>query len=239
MKGGFFCAINMARQTVGAILQHISATVNQDPTQPTDGGADFLLWLQFINRAQIEWAEAFDWEVLIKTFKPPISGTSQATIPLPQDFRKLAGPVKNWSTGVTGGEDWAEELPERISTRNINSDKFFLVAGDISNGMNLLWYPATLASGASITIPYYSMPTSLASATQYPVIPDSEFLVNRTIGYVLEARSDPRYQDQERKARERLLEMIENSSVAKYNSYVNPIKIFSTENRKGFRMGRN
>jgi hypothetical protein len=63
----------MARQSVGQILQNISATVNQDQTQPTDGGADFLLWLNFINRAQIEWAEAIDWEQLKKTYLTYIS----------------------------------------------------------------------------------------------------------------------------------------------------------------------
>lgn len=229
----------MARQSVGAILKSISATVNQDPTQPTDGSADFLLWIQFINRAQIEWAEAFDWDVLLKTYSPAIQGTSTATIALPQDFRKLSGPVKNWSTGLTDGEDWSEEIPDRLSAHRLANDKFFILHGDESNGFFLNWYPATLASGASITIPYYSMPTSLASATQFPVIPDSEFLVTRTIAYVLEARSDPRFQSQEVKARERLLNMVENSSVAKYNSYVNPIKIYSPEARKNFRFGRN
>jgi hypothetical protein len=235
----------MARQSVGQILQNISATVNQDPTQPTDGGADFLLWLNFINRAQVEWAEAFDWEQLKKTHLTSLvipSGGSIASIGLPLDFRKLSGPVINWSTGVTGGEGWPEILPERLMMQG-TTDKFFFAQGDPSGGYNLQWYPGSTtnvgASGATISITYYSMPTSLVSSTQYPITPDSEFIAQRTIAYVLEARSDPRYQDEERKARERLLTMIENASVAKYESYVSPTKILTPENRQGFRLGRN
>ncbi|MFQ6413442.1 hypothetical protein, partial [Streptococcus pneumoniae] len=89
------------------------------------------------------------------------------------------------------------------------NSKWFYVQGDPNGGFNLQWNPGDTtkigASGATIALSYYSMPTSLVSASQYPVIPDSEFLTQRTIAYVLEARSDPRYQDEERKARERLI----------------------------------
>src|SRR5258708_14061352 len=107
-------------------MQNISSTVNQDPTQPQDGGADFLLWLQFINRAQIEWAESFDWEVLKKIYYPNPQGgitTSLCSIGLPQDFRKITGPVVNYSTGVTPGESWAEELPERVLLRKTDEKR--------------------------------------------------------------------------------------------------------------------
>lgn len=231
----------MARQTVGVIMQNISATVNQDPTQPTDGSADFLLWLQFINRAQIEWAETYDWEVLRTKYYPSlgISPASMASIGLPADFRKLSGPVVNYSTGVAGGESWPQIKPEDQLLYSPNGDKFFTVNGDPSNGYYLLWSPGTLTSGATVEIPYYSMPTSLVSATQYPVMPDSEFLVNRTVAYVLEARSDPRYQDQERKARERLLQMVENQNLDKFNPYTGPIPVTTPERRNHFRFGRN
>lgn len=235
----------MARITVGQMLQNISATVNQDPTQPTDGGADFLLWINFINRAQIEWAESYDWEQLKKNHYSTLvipATASTASVGLPLDFRKLAGPVINYSTGVNGGEGWPEILPERRLEYDAN-DKWFFIQGDPSNGYSLQWNPGSTtnigASGASIFVPYYSMPTSLVSSTQFPVVPDSEFLTQRAIAYVLEARSDPRYQDEEQKARERLVTMVENASIAKYNSYVSPIKILTPENRSGFRLGRN
>lgn len=230
----------MARKTVGTILADISSTVNQDPTQPADGGADFLLWLQFINRAQVEWAESNDWEVLRKLYYPilPAASTSMTSLGLPLNFRKLAGPVVNYSSGMSGGEAWPEITTERLKLMN-GTDKFFTVNGDPSSGYYLLWSPGTLVSGATVEIPYYSMPTSLVSATQFPVIPNSEFLTDRSIAYILEARSDPRYQQNEAKAREKLLMMIENAEIAKYEPYTNPIKILTPENKSGFRMGRN
>lgn len=229
----------MARQSVSDIFSHIGSTVNQDPTVPTDGSADWSLWMSFLNRAQIEWAESYDWEELRKVFYPSVSGFTNATIALPQDFRKVSAPILNYSVGIQDGQPWMEQAADRLQYMNNSSDRFFIITGDPFNGHYMQWYPATLASGASVSIPYYSMPTSLASSTQIPVMPDSEFLAQRVIAYVLESRSDPRYQDEENKARERLLQMVENATLMKFNSYVNPIRILTPENRKSFRLGRN
>ena len=233
----------MARLTVGQIMQNIGATVNQDASQPQDGSADWTLWLQFINRAQIEWAESYDWEELKKWYYPNVAlatNASQASIGLPLDFRKVAAPVVNYWIGASNvvGDAWTEILPER-KTQMSPIDRYFYIEGDPNGGHYMTWNPGYSASGASIEIPYYYMPTSLTSSTQYPVIPDSEFLVNRTIAYVFEARSDPRFQEQEVKSRERLLQMVENSSLAKYSSYNNPIRIQTPENKSNFRIGRN
>ena len=236
----------MSRQAVNTIITNVGLTVNQSSTPPPDGNADWLLWLAFINRSQVEWAESNDWEQLKKTYYATVSlgtGYSMASIGLPLDYRKLAGPIVNWSSNISGGETWAEILPERKEEYSHDIDKVFWTQGDPSNGYSLQWNVVywTMAggSGATIEINYYSMPTSLASGTQYPVVPDSEFLTQRTIAYVLESRSDPRYQDEEQKARERLVQMIENANAAKYNSYVNPIKILTPENKSNFRFGRN
>lgn len=229
----------MAKQSIGQIMQHIGATVNQDPTQPADGSTDFNLWVSFLNRSQIEWAEAYDWEELRKVYRPTIGGTTNATIALPDDFRKISAPILNYSVGINDGQPWEEVPADRLSFKNPVSDMFFIITGDPAFGHFMQWYPATLGSGASLAIPYYSMPTSLASATQFPVMPDSEFLAQRVIAYVLESRSDPRYQDEENKARERLLQMVENAELMKYSSHVNPIRIMTAEQRKSFRLGRN
>jgi hypothetical protein len=235
----------MARLTVGQLMQNIGATVNQDPTQPTDGGSDWLLWMNLLNRSQIEWAESADWEQLKKTVARSLvipSGGSMASIGLPLDFRKLGGPVINYSSGVTGGEAWPELRPE-LQLEFKPTDKWFYVQGDPSAGYSLQWNPGSTvnvgASGATISITYYSMPTSLTSSTQYPLVPDSEFLTQRTIAYVLEARSDPRYQDEEQKARERLLTMVGNADDAKYTSYVSPQPVTNSLRRSSFRVGRN
>jgi hypothetical protein len=226
------------RLTVQTIMEQIAASVNQEATMPTAGGAEYTLWLAYINRSIAEWAESHDWEELKKTYYPPITGISQATVPLPGDFKQFAGPVKHWGTGVTGGEDWPLILEEEASIYQPTA-KYFYVRGDVSGGYNILWNPATLASGASISISYFSFPTSLASPAQTPIIPDSQFLVDRTTAYILEARSDPRFQEQETKARDKLLQMVERADTAKYNSYVNPVYVGSVNKRSGFRIGKN
>jgi hypothetical protein len=220
-------------------MQGISATVNQDPTQPIDGSSDFNLWMAFLNRAQAEYVQAYDWEELRKLYWPTFSGLTNATIPMPSDYRKISAPVLNYSFGIQDGQPWEEVPADHLQFKNPESDFFFYTFGDPANGYFLQWYPATIASGTSLSIPYYSVPTSLASATQELGMIDPEFLTQRVIAYVFESRSDPRYQDEENKARERLLNMVENSSVSKFNSYVNPIRIMTSEQRRSFRLGRN
>ena len=227
----------MGRFSVEQIMKQISSLVNQEATAPTSGGSEYLLWLEFINRGVQEWSEAADWNDLRKTFKPAITGTSQATISLPQDFKRIAGFPKHYGTGVTGGEEWPIIIPEQESLED-STDQYFYVAGDLSGGFNLIWNPGTLSSGASLLIPYYSIPTSLASPAQVPVVPDSQFLVDRTVAYILEARSDSRFQLEEVKARERLLQMVSNNDTDRYNSYAGTSPIKNRLNLQKFRVGR-
>ena len=235
----------MAYENISQIEGHISSIVNQDSSVPSEGSPDDSLWKAFINRAQTEYAESNDWEILKKVNYQTVSigtGYSMASIGLPADYRKLAGPVTNYGTGIAGGTAWAEILPER-QLEYSDVDKIFWVQGDPTNGFSLQWnvvnWTSPGGSGATIQINYYSVPTALTSQSQYPVIQDTEFLSQRTIAYVFESRSDPRYQAEEAKAREKLLQLIENSNLAKYSSYVSPQPVRSgQESRQKFRFGK-
>ena len=59
------------------------------------------------------------------------------------------------------------------------------------------------------------------------------------MAYVLEARSDARFQQTETKARQKLLMMIEQADAAKFSSYAGaePVRT-GAEYRLGFRIGR-
>lgn len=230
----------MARLTVNEIMTSIAASVNQEATAPTAGGAEYLLWLEYINRAVQEWGSSHDWEVLKKTFLPGVTGVSQATVTLPLDYRKMAAAPRLHSLEMSYVE--GEEFPDiQEETRGLynKNDKFVYEVGDYSTGISLVFHPATLASGASLEIPYYSFPTSLASPAQIPLVPDAQYLIDRTIGYIFEARSDPRFQQSETKAREKLLQMIESQNDQKYTSYDNPQYVMNGPLKKmGFRVGR-
>lgn len=229
----------MARLTVTQIMSQIAATVNQEATAPTSGGSEYNLWLEYMNRSQQEWAASHDWEDLRKVFFPAVSGTSQATVTLPLDYRKLAAsPVLNIYNNGVGGEEFAEVTEENRKIYK-TTDKYFMEVGNISNGFSLVFNPPTLASGASLEIQYFSVPTSLASPADVPHVPDSQFLADRTISYIFEARSDPRFQQQETKAREKLLQMVEMHDAKKYNAYGSPNYIKNGPlSRAGFRVGR-
>lgn len=226
----------MAQMTVQQIMRQVSATVNQEATAPTEASAEWLLWLDYINRAYQEWSEANDWEALRRRFYPGVTGASLASISLPGDYRKLAVAPKLWVDTETG-VDFPEVLPEQVGLYG-TQDKFVKIVGNHTDGHTMVFHPGTLSSGASIQIDYFSTPTSLASNIEIPITQDPQYLVDRTISYIFEARSDPRFQIEENKARERLLTMIENVNAAKYNSYANPNQLITPERKVGFRLGR-
>lgn len=225
------------RFSVSNIMQKISSTVNQAAEVPTIGGSEYTLWLEFINRGLEEWADSHDWEELKVVYNPTVTGVSQATIPLPLNFVKpLGGPVL-YVDGLTEGEEFPNIRYEQRGLYN-STDKYTYILGDTSGGYNLIFHPATLASGASISFAYYTMPTSLASPADIPNIPDPQFLVDRTIAFIFESRSDGRFQQQEVKAREKLLQMIDNANDRKYNDYNNPSPVLDTLQKRGWRIGR-
>lgn len=217
-------------------MTQIAATVNQDATAPSDTSSEYALWLQYMNRGLFEWAIAHDWEALRHRYYPLITGTNKATISLPVDFIKI-GRFPVIFDGQVEGTEIPMVIPEETHTYN-STDKYFTMAGDSSTGYALVFHPATLASGASVQIEYFAMPTSLASPLQIPLVTDSQFLVDRTIAYILESRSDARFQLVEVKARDRLLQMVENSDAAKYNSYAGHNYVSSPAQRMNFRVGR-
>ena len=229
----------MARLSVEQIMKTIAATVNQEATAPTSGGSEYNLWLEYMNRSLQEWSDAHDWEDLRKIYFPGVTGTSQATVTMPLDYKKLAAsPVLHLFNNGVGGEEFPEET-EEFRKLHKPTDKYFSELGNLSAGFSLIFNPATLASGASLEVQYFSVPTSLASPADIPPVSDSQFLADRTISYIFEARSDPRFQQQETKAREKLLQMIEMHDMKKYNAYGSPNYVKNGPlTRRGFRMGR-
>jgi len=218
-------------------MQKVSSTVNQAAEVPTLGGSEYTLWLEFINRGLEEWAASHDWEELRVIYKPTVNTMSGATLPLPLNFGKLLGGPVLYTDNITNGEEFPNIRYEQRGLYN-STDKYVYILGDSSGGYNLIFHPATLSSGASISIPYYATPTSLASPADVPNVPDPQYLVDRTIAFIFESRSDGRFQQQEVKAREKLLQMIDNSDNSKYNDYNNPSPVLDTLQKRGFRVGR-
>lgn len=225
--------------TVNNVQQDVSAAVDQTTTVPTESGSEYALRLNFINRSLREYAGAYDWEATRKTLWLTVTGVSQASISLPADYRKMSSFPLFHSGGVSGGEGWAQIKPEDLKQYH-STDKYFYELGNSGDGNTMIWNPGTLASGASLLINYYSYPTSLASPADILPIDDDgrEFVVHRTASFIFETRNDAKFQPMEAKARENLLQMIDNENAPGLPLQKNT-RVETPENKyHGFRIGR-
>ena len=191
--------------TLYDIQSRIAATVDQTVTPPSAGSAEWELRRSFINRAIEEWGQAYDWDTSRRT--EFLNITSGPTVALPMDFKKMSGFPLLFGD-VAEGEGWPE-IQEHEAKRYTVSDHYYYINGDRANGYFMMWHPATLSSGASLMIQFYSFPTSLASPASMSVIGDPEFVVDRSIAYIFQSRNDARFQQFEAQAREKLLLMID------------------------------
>lgn len=224
----------MSLYTVSNIQDKIATVIDHSATGPASSTDEYAWRLGFINRSYQEWATAYDWESLRKEVFLGVTGVSQASISLPADFRKMAmDPILYGSSDINQSKGYPE-IPPEDRKLYINSDEYFYLLGSREN-QTMIINPGTLASGASILISYFSFPTSLVSGGDTTSINDPEFVVDRTIAYILQTRSDPRYQQIEAAAREKLVQMVDNEK-DKGLSMDNPVK--TPEQRSGFRIGR-
>lgn len=174
------------QKTLQGILNDIGAYVDQDTSLPT--GVELTTRVNFVNQSLQEWAETYQWKQLrVSTTIPfAFSGTSSA---LPTNFKKLMAVPTDVSQ--TTDNTYMQVSPqERLSLAS--TTKYSYIVGDDARGFSLnLSHP--MASGASIVYDYQSFPSSLATLADISVCPQPNYLVKRTIAYVLEARSDTRF----------------------------------------------
>ena len=170
------------QSTVSELLTRIAANVNGEATAPTSGSTEESHWLNLLDSAQDDWANSEDWPGLRKTFLSTVaqSGTSVA---LPTDFVKIDGYPS------FGGSNYEEIRPEEVAL--FAGDNYFFPGGNQSDGF-WLNFPAQ-NSGTSVSIPYFSRPTTLATTSTISPCPDHNYLVARTSEKILRARGDPKF----------------------------------------------
>ena len=227
-------------ETLQTLQEKIASLVDQSVTPPTAGGSEWNVRKTFINRAIQEWGDAYDWEALRAVWWFSASGISGASVALPTTFRKMAAkPLVYQFAGETAtsedGEEWDEIMPGEVGEYT-NSHKHYYILGDSGNGFNMIWNPGTLSSGASIMFQYYKKPTELSAAVDVSECLNPEFLIDRAIALIFEARSDARFQEMETKAREKLLQMVDDENT-KSRAYDNRVKT-PEERIYHFRVGR-
>lgn len=198
--------------TLDEIQSRIAAYADQDESVSNISATDYSLRRKYINMALNEWQEAYDWQALFTEYNVLIStATGNASVALPSDFRKLASfPLITWD-GVTT-QAFPDTRPQTAS-QYASTDKRVSILGNPQDNYTLRIYGVTLSSGASVKVPYYMSAQSLASPANIAEIPNPDYLVKRSLAYLLEAREDARFPEMKQESERILGTMIDYENV--------------------------
>jgi hypothetical protein len=212
------------QSTVSQLLTRIAANVNGEATAPSSGSTEETHWINLLDSSQDDWSGADDWPALRKSFMSTVaqSGTS---IGLPTDFVKLDGYPS------VGGSNYEEIRPEEVTL--YLGESYCYPEGNQSEGFWLTVPPQV--SGTSVSIPYFSRPTSLATTTTISPCPDHNFLVAQTSMKILRARGDPKFTLFQQEADLLLVRMLD-SRLRTYDQFDSRIP-HEAERTYGFRAG--
>lgn len=204
-------------------MEDIGAIVNGDASAPTLDSDEYNLFSKALNSAERKWgAVDYNWEILrdIHRTTVPQSGTSVA---IPDSLIKLSGYVD------IGGNYYTEIRPQDVPSQSMDSQYVVL---DRRNGYMTI-NPAS-ATELSVTVPFHSKVTTLATSTAIPLCPSEEYLVKEASAYILFGRSDGRYVELRDDASELLQQMV-GQEVSKLQQFDSTIKTGITN--KGFTLG--
>ncbi len=219
--------------TVLDAQNQIASEMDQSATAPTQGGADWNIRMNALNRALIDWAGSNEWDCLKKVYNAKVStSTGNASLALPGDFSKIDGYPKITWDGIT-----TNEFPVVDPSKNsiyVESDKFVNILG---NNEVMYIHASTLSSGASVQFTYYSSPNSLASANDLLKIPDPTYLVQRGLYYLYKGREDARFPEAKVEADRILARMIENENSRGIANVDRSVSNW-LEDKHSFRVGR-
>jgi hypothetical protein len=224
----------MANISVNEIMSRMAAYADQDENTSNISATDYSLRLKYINMALTEWAEANDWQTLYTEYNMLISAaTGNASVALPTDFRKLASfPV----ISNAGSTDLFAETKPQSAGQYTSTDKRVEILGNPQDNYTLRIYGVTLSSGASVKVPYFMSAQSLVSPANIAEIPNPDYLVKRSLAYLLEAREDARFPQMKQEAERILGSMIDYENVFSVASADSTIKTVE-ETKYGVRWG--
>jgi len=227
---------------VTEIQKRIASIVDQSPDAPTEGADDWNLRLQYINLAQNDAFQLYDWQFLYKEYNTQTStNTGNTSITMPGDYRKLASYPRISYDGANTDEFAEVRTQER--SKKLSSDKFVYFLGNPADEQTMVVNSGNsdgqLPSGASVYVPYYSSGQSLISGCDVSMIPDPNYLVYKSAAMLWEAREDERFPQAKVEAEKILQRLLERENVfSEANNDAS--KVRTVENTKyNFRLGRN
>ena len=197
--------------SVNDIQLQIASEIDQSDSTPDQGGTDWNIRLNYINRAQLDWAKSYDWSSLLKVHNGLVSTSSaNASYALPVDFEKIDGYAHIVADGSTTF-DFPVDSPSR-SNLYTSSDKWVSILGNARDNRVMYINSNTLVSGASVQFTYYAAPVSLASASQLVECPDPSYIVQRSLYYIHKSNEDARFPEAKAEADRILARLIESEN---------------------------
>lgn len=222
--------------TVDNIMGRIAAIVDQDPDTSNISTGDYALRLRYMNMALMDWSETWNWQTLFREYNVLASTSSaNASVVLPSNFRKSAGPALIAHDGAN--TDVFPETQQQNARDYPDNHKRVAILGNPADGYVLRVYGVDMVSGASIKFPFYVSPTSLATSSDVPMIPNPNYLIKKTIGYLWESREDSRFQLMLAEADQILQNMIEYENMFPVDADYGRVKTVE-ETQYKFRLGR-
>ena len=194
--------------TLDNLQAKVASIIDQNEDTADISSADYSLRREYINMAQREWAETYDWRSLYRENNSRIStSTGNTSVALPADFRKAFGFPKITYDGSTT-EEFPEIQPQEKDQYSATA-RYVVFLGDQNVGFTMVVNGPTLGSGASVFLPYIASPASLVSPANVAMCPNPEYMVQRTLAYIWESRSDARFQGAKAEADKILQRMLE------------------------------
>lgn len=227
----------MAKGDLTELQTRIASFLDTSSTVPTTTSKEYIRRTNYINRAQQEWSEVYDWRSLYNEYHELISapsGTSTHSLPdgttptLPA-FRKMAGHP------IIDGDVFTDVSPfERPDISS--SSRISYILGTPSLYKLVIRWAESPAGLVSMTLPYYSSPASLTTGTEISPCPDPEFLIAKAIAMELRSlvKDHERAEAEDARAELILKRMIETENTL---SYGNTRTIKTPERKKGFVFG--
>lgn len=224
------------RASVDDIQGRVASITDLDEDTSAITSDDYSLRLKYINMAQREWAEIYDWQTLYSEYNVVIStSTGNASVVLPDNFRKLAGyPLITYDGSTT--EKFSDVKPQDDNQYR-DTDKRVWMLGSPSGGYIMRVFGATLVSGASTKVPYFRSPVSLVSPANIPDCNNTDYLVQRTIAFIWEAAEDARFPQAKAQSEKILQNLIEYENVFGRGADWDHVKSVE-QTRYSFRLGR-
>jgi hypothetical protein len=171
--------------TLDQILKDVNSYVDLENERPT--GTELSVRVNYINQAIREWASSNVWQQLTRSFYPTTASVS--AVALPSDFRELAGPPQEYlSSGSWRAHD-AVRVQDRYSLSG--SAYYCYIEGDPVSGQFLNFN--NLSVGATVSVNYQRYPSIMATFSDICEVPDPQYVVAKTISYVLQSRDDARF----------------------------------------------